>query len=271
MPDKRADPLADALDRLYSAPFDAFLATRKELVTTLKQGGHGDAARAVAASPKPTRTAWALGQVARRRPELVQAMLDARDAAASVQKGADADELRGALRDHRARVTDVLHEARDVLAAAGFDASAGQVRRMGETLQAACAPGSEARARLVAGTLAHDVAVDDPFAGIEAGPARPRGEHAQPRAKDAEKEPAAARDGDGARERLRKEQAAAAEAARRRVEALEEEAREARATARAAEAAASRAQADADRARRAVDDVESRLRRAREEQRASRA
>jgi hypothetical protein len=285
MPTERSDPLTDALDRLYGEPLETFLAKRKELATALRAAGHAEAARAVAAAPKPTRTAWALDQVARREPEAVRAMLAARDAAAEAPGRGDADTLRAALRDYRARVGDVLQRAREVLSAAGFDASAIQLRRMGETLQAASAAGSEARARLQAGTLAHDVGVEDPFAGLDAG--APSARQAEP-ARDAEpaRKAEGARKADAAREaRAREEERArrqaaieAAKVAQRKVDALDAEAREAHAAARAAEAAAARAQKeaeraqrDAERAREAAAEVDSRLERARSEVEALRA
>ena len=52
-------------------------ANDKELVAALRARGEAAAAQAVAAAAKPTRTAWALNQVARARPELVEALLQA--------------------------------------------------------------------------------------------------------------------------------------------------------------------------------------------------
>ena len=47
-------------------------------------------------------------------------MLDARDAAVSVQKNGEAAAIREAIRESRARTAEVLHAARDVLVAVGF-------------------------------------------------------------------------------------------------------------------------------------------------------
>jgi acyl carrier protein len=41
---KRADALSEALDRLYAAPFDAFLPLRRELVVSLRAAGDAAAA-----------------------------------------------------------------------------------------------------------------------------------------------------------------------------------------------------------------------------------
>ncbi|HEY3817196.1 MAG TPA: hypothetical protein VGL81_08500 [Polyangiaceae bacterium] len=277
---RRADALSEALARLYAAPFDAFMDLRRELVASLRAAGDAAAARGVAGAAKPTRTAWALNQIASHRPELVEAMLRARDAAVAVQKKGDASAIREAIKESRARTAEVLHAAREVLERAGFDASAAQVRRMGETLASASQEGSEARRLFAEGRLTRDLAQEDPFAGLEAGPARPRREAAPARdegksARDEGKSAAAAA---AARE---KEKAAAArekaaheaatKAAKERVEALDAEVREARVEARKKEMAAVRAQDEADRARRAVGEVEGRLEKAREELRAMRA
>jgi hypothetical protein len=276
----RADALSEALDRLYAGPFDAFLDRRKELVASLRASGNAAAAKEVAAASKPTRTAWALDRIAHHRPELVEAMLGARDAAVSVQKKGDAAAIREAIRESRARTAEVLQAAREVLAAAGFEAPVAQVRRMSETLAAASLEGSEARRLFAEGRLTRDLGQEDPFAGLEVGPARPRKEAApasEEKATAATSTAAAA-----AKERAAKEKAAheaatkaaheaAAKAARERVEALEGELREARVEARKKEMAAVRAQDEADRARRAVGETEARLESARAELRAMRA
>jgi hypothetical protein len=263
---KRADALSEALDRLYAAPFEAFLGLRKELAASLRASGDAEGARQVTAAPKPTRTAWALDQVAHHRRELVEAMLGARDAAVSVQKKGEAAAIREAIRESRARTAEVLQAAREVLTTAGFAAPVGQVRRMGETLAAASVEGSEARRLFVEGRLTRDLGQEDPFAGLEAGPVRPRGPAAPGR--DESKSVAAAA-AVAAKEKAAEE--AARKAARERVEALEGEAREARVDARKKEMAAVRTQAEADRARREVGEVEAKLESARAELRAMRA
>jgi len=228
----------------------------------------------------------------------VKALVDARDAAAGVQGGGQADALRATQKAYRDRVAEVLAAAKAVLDEAGLEANAIQVRRMGETLQTASARGSEHRDALVAGTLAKDVGLDDPFGGLgddaadeatEAparpapaqrakaeAPARPgeagarpgeaaaRSRAAQEKARATEEQ---AREAERAQERARRE--AAAQAARAKVAELEEALGQARADARAAEVAAVRAQAEAERARRAAVDTETRLQRARDDLRAA--
>jgi len=280
---RRDDAVSDALDRLYAAPLDAFMALRRELVASVRVKGDpqaSKAARELAAAPKPTRTAWALNQVAHRQPELVRAMLEARDAAAATQKRGEGDAIRAAVRDYRAHMTEVAHAARDALAVAGFGVTASQLRRMSETLATASVEGSDARTRLAAGRLTEDIDLEDPFAGIEAGPRGARKlEHEAPASREdaraaatranasaVAEEKARAAAAQAAREKAKHE--AARKLAKERLDALEDEARTARAEARRRETAALRAQDEADRARRALDEVEARLGTAREELRA---
>jgi hypothetical protein len=270
---KEADAaLSEALDRLYGTAFDGFVAARRAIASELKARGEVDAARSVAAAAKPTRTAWALNDVARRQPERVRAVFQARDAAAAAQTSADAEALRAATREYRRLVSELVREVGDVLEAAGGPPSAALLRRVGETIQAAGAEGSEAREQLLAGRLVKDVEVDDPFGGAEAGGVPEPGEH-RGRAQ-AEHPEAAARSRAEARQlaeqQERERRKLALERARERIAELEVQAREARATARQAEVAAARADDEARRARRAADDVQKQLDKARDEERALR-
>jgi hypothetical protein len=273
-----AGDVAGALDRLYAAPFDDFVPTRREMVASLRAAGDVAGSRVVAAATKPSRTAWALNQVARRRPELLAAALDARTTAAAVQTSGDA--LRASARAYRDRLADLVQAASDVLRDDGGELTASQGRRISATVQAiAGSDDAGVREALLGGRLAADVDVDDPFAGLEAGPARERRETTSPpreglaarqgakRSHEAESTLEKARERERlAREREQERQAAELaelEKARARVAALEDEARQARVAARDAEVAARRAQAEAERLRRAVEAVEKRLSEAR--------
>jgi hypothetical protein len=249
-------PVDSALDRLYSAPLDAFVGLRREIANELRAAGDAETARRVAAAPKPTRTAWVLDQIARKQPEVVRRFLDVRDQTAAAQRD-DPEKLRAAMRAYRERVSDVVHAARTTAEQAGFGLGAGQMRRLTETLQAAGAKDSETRAKLLAGRLVHDASVEDPFAALEGVTPRAR---RRAEAKMARR--ASARERELDRKRAEKERAI--EKARDELAVLERAAREARTRARTAEARASSAQAEAARCRRVADDAESRLARARE-------
>jgi hypothetical protein len=241
-----ADRLEGALDRLYAATLDEFMSLRGQLVAELRAAGEAATARQVAGVAKPARTAWALNQVARREPELLQAVMKAWATANEAQKRGDAAALRETARAYREWVAAVVKAARDVLAEAGMEATAIQMRRMGETLQAASAEDSPTRARLLAGRLEKDADVQDPLAGLEAGPG------AGAKTKDDRRAAQAAQEAAQEKER-------AITAARKQVDSLEKAAAKARAAAREAEVNADRARDEADRARRAVGEAEARV------------
>lgn len=290
-----SDALAAALDELYAAPLDAFVARRRELVGKLRAAGEVPASRLVGAVGKPTRTAWGLNQVARRHPELLRAVFEARDVAVAAQKRGDVESVRVATRGYRERVADIVRAARSALLDSGVDASATQARvegrRIGETLQAAHAEDSATRERLLAGRLTRDIEVEDPFAGLETsaagaphreptgggspGPGRARAPLATAtRAPDGEsRETERERQRALRVERARQEQEKRAkrtreraiEAARRQVASFEEAARLARSAAEESRFAAQRAHAEAERAKRAAGEADDCLERARAE------
>ena len=278
------DQVADALERLYGAPFDEFVPRRKELAASLRGGGNVAGSRLVAAATKPSRSAWALNQVARRRPELLRATFEARARAASAQTGGE--DVRSTARAFRERLAEVVQAAGDVAREDGGELTIAQGRRISATVQAAAAgDDADLLERLTAGRLVADVDVDDPFAGLELGPPReragkthvpaearpekvhaksrePESAHARTRSHEADtrsREEARAREIEKARERERGRRERELEKARARVAALEDEAREARGAAREAEVAAARARTDAERLRRAVEAVEKKL------------
>jgi hypothetical protein len=273
----------DALDRLYGEPLDDFVRRRKELAAALRAAGDVAASRLVMKAAKPSRTAWALNQVARRRPELVRAAFDARAKAVDAQTSGEGEALRATARAYRERLASLVDAAGDAVREDGGELTVAQGRRISATVQAvAGADDGGMREALLAGRFVADVDVDDPFAGLEPGPARERAQISPPRddlaarrkvaeagrVHDREHDPQArprelekqAREREKqARQRELEKRAGDVEKARAQVAALEDEAREARAAAREAEVAAGRAQVEAQRLRRAVEAVERRL------------
>lgn len=259
-----------AIDRLYAAPLEGFVELRKELAAGLRAAGDAAAAKAVLAIAKPSRMAWALNQVARRKPALVKAALEALAEAQAAQAAPDGGAMRATARAYRERITEVTDAAAAFVREAGGELPPAQVRRIGTTLQAvASGDDADLRDRLVNGRLSADVDTDDPFAGVSleaalashAAAPTVAPHRAAPRPPAEPGAAARARAEAEAKERAR--HAAELEKARARVSALEDEAKEARAGARDAEVAATRAQAEAERARRAVEGIERRLEEAR--------
>src|ERR1700759_3839421 len=111
--------LSDAMDRLYGAPLEGFIELRKELATGLKGAGNPAAAKALAAIAKPSRTAWALNQVARHKATLLKAALEALTDAQAAQGSPDGGAMRATARAYRERVTEVTEAAAEFVRQAG--------------------------------------------------------------------------------------------------------------------------------------------------------
>jgi len=94
----------DALDDLYGAPLEDFVAERNRLAKKLE----GDEAKAFAKARKPNVAAWVLNQLARRERRDVDLLLDAghrlRQAQAGVLRGAE----KAAFEDARRKESDAL-------------------------------------------------------------------------------------------------------------------------------------------------------------------
>jgi len=258
-----------ALDELYAARFDAFVSLRRELGARLRAAGDVAGARRVLEATKPTRTAWALNQVARRHPEHVTAILRSREAAARAQKSGDSSTIRELTRQYRDAVAEAVRAVRTILASDGVTLSAHQARRVGETLQALATDAAE-REKLTTGRLTRDVEVEDPFAAIDVGPSTRRPKEGQairdpPSTRRAEGQAARAREAERAREaRIAQDKQRVAEEARARIMELDHAVAMARKTAMQAEREVRQAQYEADKAQRGLSELEKKLERARE-------
>src|SRR5580692_93035 len=109
------DGVDDALDALYAAPFDGFVALRTELGRALRSRGDPAGARAVAAAAKPTRAAWALNRVARHKPAVMGAIVEAWKVASNAPLRREGVDLVDAARRYREAVAEVVREARAAL------------------------------------------------------------------------------------------------------------------------------------------------------------
>src|SRR5437764_9645482 len=116
MPD---GPLEDALDELYGAEPSEFVPTRKRLSVSLRDTGDKAGAKVLQGARRPSTSAWALNQLARREPELVESLLDASSALYAAQtRGSNQPEvLRDAIRAHRDAVEAATDAATAILGA----------------------------------------------------------------------------------------------------------------------------------------------------------
>lgn len=239
-----------ALDELFGAAPEQFVAMRARLVKELKAAGLADDAHEIARARKPPLAAWALNQLSRRHRREVDLLLDAghrlREAQAAVLRGGKRDVFQRARSDETKALGRLLDQAEALLEDRSSPSVLGQIR---ESLEAA-AVSDDGRALLARGRFTAPISrhgfdlVSDLAAGLPA-PSRQRA----PR-DDAAKQ---------ARESLRE--------AKTRLREAEREARKAwqiadrtRAAAEAATRAAERAEAARDAAAEEVEELEARLR-----------
>src|SRR6266849_1459645 len=235
-----ADPNDEALDRLYQAPPDRFIAERDAIAKSLKATDK-QAAAAVKALRRPPVTAWALNQVARARPGDLAALFDADAALARSQReGAGREALAEAAKVRREVIGRLVAAASQVLAEGGHPDSPANRDRIAQTLTA-LANDPEGRDALARGRLTGDLTPGSVWdtAGAPAPLGTGEGEQAPA-------DEAAGRE--RRRDLRRKAEDLAAEAKRLATEAsrLEADAAKAEATARVARSVANEARRKAD-------------------------
>jgi hypothetical protein len=228
------DEIETASD-LYGVEPAGFIAARAALVKRLKAAGEKEAAADVGALRKPSAGAWALNQVARTDPSLVEAALEAGAslrAATDAAVGGDASQLRAATAADRAATEALVDAAAEQLGSKGPAAK----HSLAATVRAAVLD-DDVAVELRAGTLTveHDgsgFGFGSGFEGGEVIPFRPR-EKAKPKARAK----AGATDGGeaAAATAAREAEAAAAREAAEAAEAAEAEERERAARRRRAE------------------------------------
>jgi hypothetical protein len=126
----KTDALESALGELYAVDPAEFVATRKRLAADLRTAGEQDAAKTLLAARRPTTAAWALNQLSRRQPALVETFLDAAGVlqAAQVGGGDDAREaIRDATRAHREALAAAADGALAVLGSRATEAFRAQI------------------------------------------------------------------------------------------------------------------------------------------------
>jgi hypothetical protein len=159
----RADlTLVPDLDRelgeLYGRDLGEFTAARNELAKRLKKAGQNEEAESVAALAKPSISAWAVNQLARRDPDRVRALLEAGAELVDAQKNAlagKAGRFDAASRRHRQTIRALLPVASAALEAAGHRPSDAVKERIASSLRAASLD-PEGRRLLESGRLEAD-------------------------------------------------------------------------------------------------------------------
>jgi hypothetical protein len=230
------------VDRLYALPLNEFTSARNALVRELRKKGAKDEAETVRALSKPSMSAWAINQLARRDRDKVAALVKAGDALRKAQRdvlaGKAGADVREASRAQHEIVDDLVSDARELLDESGAKATATVAQRISATLRAASTDPAAAK-MLLSGRLTEDVE------SIGFGPLL----HVAPKPKGRRRK----RSPDRAKSESRRKKLAEAQArVRQEREALESARREAAAT----QKAAARAERAAERAAARVEAAE---------------
>jgi hypothetical protein len=224
------------IDGLFALPLDQFVSARNELARRVRAEVGSEEAERVRRLRKPSLPAWAVNQLARKRPGDVAALLEATERSRRAALEGDASSLRSSARERNALVAGLTRAAADILEAAGAAGARAHLERIRNTLLASASDADAAellrRGRL---TEALEASGFDAFGAVAPAP--------EPDPDEDQHERAAARD------RLRALEGEADEAAAR-ARRLEERAAAAEAEAAAARAAAKQARARAESARR---------------------
>jgi hypothetical protein len=268
-----------AADELYGLPFPEFTKARDEHARRLRKEGLRDEAQAVKALRKPTVAAWALNQLARRRPDEVGQLLTIgrrlREAQDALLAGGDRSTLQHAFAEERELVSELTSDATAIAGEAGGPVGESLGERIRSTLHAA-ALDEQTAASLAAGRLVREREAVGLFGGPPAGaepaaPAKRRGDRRRPQ-KDAQRLRKLGQELRAARadeQKARREHAGAAKAseragkrakdAQRQADDARRRAEQARAGLREAERREREAATASDRAARAVASAERNL------------
>ena len=238
---------------LYGLPLEEFTAARNALAKELTKAGDKATAAEVKRLAKPSKTAWALNQLARRQAKDVEQLLEAGERLRAAQQralGGDASHLRGATRAEQELVDRLLDAAVALAGEAGRD-------RLRNTLRAAAADPAVA-ALLREGRLVADL--DPSGFGLDSLPDVPDLEPLEPEPPGAdEAEDERRREEEAARRARRRERQEAqreADRLRRDAERLRDRALRLSEQAEVAERRAQEARQEADAAASAAEEAE---------------
>ena len=175
------------IDRLFELSPERFVAERDATAQRLRSGGDVEAAARVTKLRRPTVAAWALDQLARRRPDDVRELTalgdDLRRAQRRALSGVGADELRELGARRRRLVEGLTQAAEEVLGDAGRASSPSIHQAIASTLEAAAVSADDAAA-LQLGRLERDLSPQSGFDAVDGfsvvEPLR-RGTRAQPK------------------------------------------------------------------------------------------
>lgn len=141
--------LPEAAEPLFELPPEDFTAERDRIAKELKKQGEEEASGRVKALKRPSVTAYALNLVARRHPDLVEAMLEADERLRTAKSRTDMDEAKA---DRQKAISAISGKATSLMADQDRPVTAQVKERLTETLLAV-ATDDGTRERLKTGHL----------------------------------------------------------------------------------------------------------------------
>jgi hypothetical protein len=147
--------VAKTPDDLYGLPLEEFTEARNDLARELSRQGDREKAEAVRQLRKPSVPVWAINQLARRRGDEVQQLLDLEDDLRRAH-GESEERFRDALAAERRAVAELVQETGRILAESGQPGSQATLDRVTSTLPAAAAD-PQHREALAAGRLTEEL------------------------------------------------------------------------------------------------------------------
>ena len=248
-----------AADDLYALDPTEFTAARDRLATELRRAGEREAAVEVKALRRPTVTAWALNQLARRQGDQVRLLLEASAEVARAQAeasaGGDPSTFRRLTRERRELVHRLAAAAVVMLDEREPGSGAGRRDALVTALEAASMDEEGGRA-LLAGRLAAEPQPAGGFGGLLTAAVTATEGTTRPAGGPSRREAGAARTRAERARAAATEAAEAAAAAEERVAALQRQLEDARSRAERARGRADEAAAAADEAERALADLD---------------
>jgi hypothetical protein len=158
------------IDRIFEQSPEQFVAERDALAKQLRASGDTEGAAAVARLRRPTVAAWALDQLARRKPdeiaELVALGEELQRAQRRALSGVGADELRELGTRRRRVVEQLARESERILHEAGRPPSPAVHQAITNTLEAATVSEDDAAA-LLEGRLVRDLTPQSGFGAVD--------------------------------------------------------------------------------------------------------
>jgi hypothetical protein len=157
------------LDRLFEAPLEDFTRLRNELAAELKSDGRTEEAATIKAMKKPSLPVWALNQLARREPELIEKLLEVQR---KIGGGSTPKSIQVLTRSRREIAGALTKAARGILDEQGHAAGASTIEKITNTLFATNTP--EEIEALRAGRLSTELSstsLEEAFAAMPGAPA----------------------------------------------------------------------------------------------------